>query len=297
MNETIDIRSAIRRRISVRHYKERPVPDNILEDVIISGEKSVALDGSIRVRFHLFKEGRLVTNRMARLTGTRLLFGSAPHFIVATSEDKPLFMVNMGFRMEQMILRATQKGLGTCWIGGMFTEERIRSLMSLEKSERIVALTPIGYPDTSWLGRATHDVIELGAMKQGRRKALREIAFGATWETPLQSDDSELLEALECARLAPSWANTQPWRFLVWQRKVIAVANTKGKYGNVRQGKRYYRLDVGIAMAHFFLVAREMGWSGSWYVTGFDGTRIAIEHAIPEGYEVLGIYERHSYTT
>jgi len=273
------------------------VPDNILEDVITSGEKSVALDGSIPVRFCLAKEGRLVANRMARLTGTRLLFGSAPHFIVATSEESPMFMLNMGFRMEQMILRAIQKGLGTCWIGGMFSEERIRSFMGLEKSERIVALTPIGYPDTSWLGRATHDVIELGAMKRGRRKALPEIAFGATWETPLQSDDSELLEALECARLAPSWANTQPWRFLVCQRKVIAAADTKGRYGNVRQGKHYYRLDVGIAMAHFFLAAREMGWSGRWYVTGFDPARIAVEHAIPEGYEVLGIYERHSYTT
>jgi nitroreductase len=42
MNETIDIRSAIRRRISVRHYARKPVPDNILEDVITSGEESVA---------------------------------------------------------------------------------------------------------------------------------------------------------------------------------------------------------------------------------------------------------------
>ncbi|MFC1964447.1 nitroreductase family protein [Chloroflexota bacterium] len=71
---------------------------------------------------------------MAPLTGMRLLFGSAPHFIIATSEERPLFMMNMGFRMEQMILCATQKGLGTCWIGGMFSEERI------------------GRPDTSMYG-------------------------------------------------------------------------------------------------------------------------------------------------
>ena len=206
-------------------------------------------------------------------------------------------MLNMGFRMEQMMLYATQKGLGTCWIGGMFREERIRDLMGLEKGERVVALTPIGYSDTSWLGRAAHDVIELGAMNQGRRKPLQEIVFGSTWGTPLQLEDSELLEALECARLAPSWANTQPWRFLVCGREVVAVADIRGRHGNVRQGKHYYRLDVGIAMAHFFLAVREMRWSGKWHVTGFDPTKIAIECAIPEGCEVLGIYKRHSNTS
>jgi len=112
------------------------------------------------------------------------------------------------------------------------------------------------------------------------------------WESLLETEDGELLEALECARLAPSWANTQPWRFLVGRREVIAVADSKGRYCNVRQGRHYYRLDVGIAMSHFFLAAREMGWSGRWHATGFDLASVASEHAIPEGYEVLGIYKR-----
>jgi len=155
---------------------------------------------------------------MTPLTGTRLLFGSAPHFIVATSEERPLFMVNMGFRMEQMILYATQKGLGTCWIGGMFSEKRIGDFIGLKKGERVVALSPIGYPDTSLVGRLAHDVIELVAVRFGRRKALPKIAFGPTWGTPLHSPDSELLEALECARLAPSWANHSAMAFFGWSR-------------------------------------------------------------------------------
>jgi nitroreductase len=296
MMETISVRFAIRKRISIRRYQRRPVPEEILIDVVTSGEKSIALDDSIHIQFHLVKEGRLIASRMTPLTGTQLFFGSAPHFIVATSQKKPRFMVNMGFRMEQMILYATQKGFGTCWIGGMFREERISKLIGLRESECLVALTPIGYPDTSIAGRVARDVIELGAMNFGRRKALREISFGPAWEEPLQSGDTELLEALECARLAPSWANTQPWRFLVGQEEVIAVADTRVKYGNVRNGKHYYRLDVGIAMAHFFFSAREMGWSGRWYVTGFDPSEVAKEHGIPDRYEVTGIYKRHNHT-
>jgi len=153
-------------------------------------------------------------------------------------------------------------------------------------------VTPIGYPDSSRYGRFTHDAGELGAMNFGRRKPLQQIAFGPDWGSPLDTEDSQLLEALECARLAPSWANTQPWRFLAGRREVIAVADTKGRYGNVRHGKHYYRLDVGIAMSHFYLAGKEMGWSGRWQATGFDPPTVAVEHSIPAGYEVLALYER-----
>ena len=290
--QPISIRSAIRRRISVRHYESRPVPGEILRSVVKSGETSVALDADIKIHFHLIEEGRLVAEKMMFFTGRRFLFGSSPHFIIATSEEKLLFMLNMGFRMEQMILFATQQGLGTCWVGGMFTEERLSSFLRLEKGERVIALTPIGYPDTSFYGRLMHDIIELGAMNFGRRKPLKQIAFGSHWEAPLATADDELLEALECARLAPSWVNAQPWRFLVSGSEVIAVADASGRYSSVRDGKHYYRLDVGIAMVHFFLAAREMGWSGKWQVTGFNPAQVAKAYAIPTGYEVLGIYRR-----
>jgi nitroreductase len=276
----------------VRHYTSKPVPEEILASVVKAGETSLALDESIRVRFHLIKEGRLVAEQMTFLTGGRWLFGSAPHFIVATSEEKPLFMMNMGFRMEQMILSATEQGLGTCWIGGMFTEERIGAFLGLEEDERVIALTPIGYPDISLYGRITHDIIELGAMNFGRRKPLEQIAFGPEWGSPLETTDDELVEVLECTRLAPSWANTQPWRFLVNGKEIIALADNSGRVSSIRDGKHYYRLDVGIAMAHFFLAAKELDWKGNWHVTGFEPVQVAKAHAVPDGYEVLGIYRR-----
>ena len=70
------------------------------------------------------------------------------------------------------------------------------------------------------------------------------------------------------------------------------MADASGRYNSVRDGKHYYRLDVGIAMAHFFLVAKEIGWDGRWHVTGFDAIQVAKAYSIPQGYEVLGIYRR-----
>lgn len=285
------ISDTIRVRRSIRHYLSQPVPEETLRAVVGAGERSVALAPEIAVRFHLFTEGRVVAERMMIFTGGRWLFGSAPHFIVAVSEEKPYFMVNMGFRMEQMVLHATELGLGTCWIGGMFTEERIGELLDLRPGERIIALTPLGYPDTSLYGRFARNIIEVGAREFGRRKPLEEIAFGRAWGEPLQTTDEVLLEALECARLAPSWANTQPWRFLVTEDGVVALADA-ARPASVRQGKHYYRLDVGIAMCHFFLAARERGWKGSWQISGFDAAEISRKRRVPGSLEVIGIYRR-----
>jgi nitroreductase len=283
-------REAIRRRFSVRHYDSRPVPEEILRAVEKSGETSVALGKNIRVRFHLIRQGRLVAEQMTFQTGRQWLFGSSPHFIIATSEEKPGFMLETGFRLEQVVLFATRQGLGTCWIGGMFTEQRIGDFLKIGKSERVIVLTPLGYPDSSLYGRIAHDVIELGAMNFGRRRPLEKIVFGSKFGSPLETEDEELLEVLECTRLAPSWANSQPWRFLVDGDKIIALAEIRSS--RFYHGKHYYRLDLGIAMSHFYLAAKELGWKGSWQVSGFDPAPVAEQHAVPAGYEVLGIYRR-----
>jgi nitroreductase len=288
----MNIHETIHRRFSVRHYQSRPVPEEILKAVEKSGENSLALDDSIRVRFHLIREGKLVAEQMTFLTGGRWLFGSAPHFIIATSEEKSLFMMNIGFRMEQVILFATAQGVGTCWIGGLFTEERIGALLGLTKGERVIALTPLGYPDTSFYGRTIHTIVHLGGPDIRRRKPLDQMAFGSKFGSPLETKDEELLEVLECTRLAPSWTNSQPWRFVVDGEEIIALADASGRNLSVRDGKHYYRLDAGIAMSHLFLVAKELGWKGSWQVTGFDPAKVAQQHIVPAGYEVLGIYRR-----
>jgi nitroreductase len=45
-----------------------------------------------------------------------------------------------------MILQATAKGLGTCWIG-TFDEVVAKRILGLPRDIRVVAMTPLGYPD------------------------------------------------------------------------------------------------------------------------------------------------------
>jgi nitroreductase len=54
------------------------------------------------------------------------------------------FLVDVGISMQQLILAATNFGLGTCWIGG-FDEQKVKKILEVPQNVKVVALTPIGY--------------------------------------------------------------------------------------------------------------------------------------------------------
>ena len=62
-------------------------------------------------------------------------------------EEKQYYLLDMGISMEHLILAAAEQGLGTCWIGGGFDETIVKQALEIPKEIRVVALTPLGYPD------------------------------------------------------------------------------------------------------------------------------------------------------
>jgi len=190
-----------------------------------------------------------------------------------------------------MILRATALGLGTCWMGGMFKEGAIKELLGEEgQDQRVVALMRIGHHDASWWVRSVQRLIKAGTAYQGRHRPLGEIFFGRKWGVPWQGE-GYLREVLELARLAPSWANTQPWSFIVDEDRITATADATPRWGNVRYCKAYYRLDTGMAMSHLFLAGREQGWLGEWHVRRLESQALITGYGIPPHVEVIGLYE------
>lgn len=48
--------------------------------------------------------------------------------------------------MQSLIHVATELGLGTCWIAN-FSEKELKKAVEIPDDWRIVAMTPLGYPD------------------------------------------------------------------------------------------------------------------------------------------------------
>ena len=81
----------------------------------------------------------------------------------------------------------------------------------------------------------------------------------------------EYAKALEMVRIGPSASNKQPWRVIshnqFWR---FYLRRTPGYYADpikrVLGLCDLQRLDMGIAMCHFELTARELGLKGEWVV-------------------------------
>jgi hypothetical protein len=165
------------------------------------------------------------------------------------SSASPSAAEGLGYTGEGVILEATTLGLGTCWVSGFFRPDAVKDHLALAEGERIFAVTPIGYSEREMTAK---DKLYRTFAGSHKRKLLVKIAEG-----PIAERWQE--KALEAARLAPSAANRQPWRFVAGTNSITVRAD-----GPKDSEKYPKRLDCGIAMLHLELGAQAAGVWGKW---------------------------------
>ncbi len=150
------------------------------------------------------------------------------------------------------------------------------------------------------------------------RKSIRKYK-----STPV--DDKTLELVLEAARWAPSWSNTQCWRFIVVRDSdlknkladtlvgvsdkpnrateamrnapvaIVGCAETRKSGYSVREPKRpvtdkgdWYMFDTALAMQNLVLAAHALGL-GTVFIGAFDAIKVAEILGVPEGYVVVAM--------
>jgi len=174
----MDLYDAIKIRRSIRKYKQKKVPMDVIKRVLDAARLAPSWANMQGVRYIVVTDKEQV-EKVIDATSQKGKFASAPMFIVAISDakwsgnngDMAYYMLDVGIALEHLVLAATAEGLGTCWIG-FFDEERLKEVLAIKKSNRVVALTPLGYPDEAPAARS--------------RKALSEIAFVDTFGKKLE---------------------------------------------------------------------------------------------------------------
>lgn len=259
---SVNILEAISKRVSIRNYQSEPASSADLEEIRRSGERAEALT-DVNMQFLLLSSEQ-IGKGITGIIGNYGRIVSAPHYFVLLSQERDGFMIDSGFRFEHLILEATRRNLGTCWVGGMFNETSIRSTLGVDETWRVVAVTPIGHPAAD--GMASR--LLRGIVRASKRKPLDEIFFWQHHGTPLPQEilsNEKLMRILEAARWAPSWANKQPWRFIISNKEILIYKQAR----QIKDGKDYHLLDCGIAMAHLHLASVELGVGGHWELSSF----------------------------
>lgn len=146
-------------RRSVREYLNEPIPDEVLEELLSAAILAPSAGNAQPWRFLVVREPRLKAGLAQAAYGQSFL-AEAP-VVVAVCAD--LARAKRAYRergvnlyclqdtaaaVENLLLAATAKGLGTCWVGA-FDEGKVAEVLGLAADLRPVALIPLGRPAES----------------------------------------------------------------------------------------------------------------------------------------------------
>ena len=142
----------IKKRRSIRAFENRKVEDDKLMDVLSAGRaaptsynnqefKIVAVRDKIRIGqlFHACNEQDFVKEAPVVL----VCCGTNPEQEMMCGQ--PSYTIDVSVVATHMMLRATDLGLGTCWLGS-FNEKKIKQILDIPDNIRVVTVLPLGYP-------------------------------------------------------------------------------------------------------------------------------------------------------
>ena len=242
----MNIIEAIKERRSVRSFNGTPVSEADKEKLTKAIEDSTdPFGGSVSIRL---KEFDLKDCYKPSTYG--MIKGATVFFLLGIGSDEASAL-SAGFRFEQVVLKATEMGFGTCWIAATFKGSEFDRGQTWPEEEKLTVICPVGVPaKQSFMEKITR--LSLGSKN---RKRFDELFFDGNFKTPLSSD-SRFGLSLQMLRLAPSSTNSQPWRALVDDDIVHFYYKPKSKASV---------LDCGIGMCHFHESEKYQSHNGRFF--------------------------------
>lgn len=154
MKQFTSLMDLIEKRKSIRSYKPQDVEEEKLNYILQAFRKAPSAKNLQPWKLIVVKDKKKI-NDLSIACNNQAFISEAPVLIVACAkedeayEDMGGYMnsypVDIAIALEHLILAATEKGLGTCWIGA-FKEKLVKDLLDVPDNVRVVAITPVGYP-------------------------------------------------------------------------------------------------------------------------------------------------------
>lgn len=246
--------ATIKRRKSVRTFDPKKI-----EDAKIQKLKNYIDD--VENPFHVPVELELLDGQKNHLSSP-VVIGTDTWIAgkVARVADAELAY---GYTFEKAVLFATDLGLGTVWLAATIDRQAFEKAMHLTSEEVMPAVSPIGYAAEK---RSVRESLMRKGMKSDNRKAFSQIFFKDDFNHPISGEEAEEWKIpLECVRWSPSATNKQPWRIVIssdGKSVYFYEKHTKG-YAKKTTGD-IQKVDLGIAICHFEIAAKEKGLNGSF---------------------------------
>jgi nitroreductase len=161
--ETFD---ALAKRASVRDYIHQPVSKEMLGKLVDAGRRAPSARAVEPWEFVVITD-RVMLDKLAGIISTGVFLKQATACIVVFCQDTKYYLEDGSAATENILLAATDLGLGTCWIAGDKKEYcgEVSKLLGIPKPFKLISLISVGW--------AVREV------KQRKRRSLSEVLH---WE-------------------------------------------------------------------------------------------------------------------
>ncbi len=283
----MDYKNLIPKIKSVRDYKEDLVSPKILDEIKNFYQKERKLIDNIDIEV-IVKNRDDVFEQLKGVAGYKENMIDAPHYLVVVSNEEDYYIENTGYICENMMLKAWELGVGSCWITFKNGDE-IKEKLSIDSEKKLTALIALGYDNNKTKivydnvseynpSRADIKVVEDNT---SYRLDVDEVVYIGQWGNSATADDLSnrgLLDGFTYARLAPSTLNRQPWRFII-DDGIVVLALRSDAYVNNYEAK----IDTGIIMLFFESVIDATLLDVEWNIG-----KPEKEYNIPDEYSIVG---------
>ena len=159
---------AIKIRRSIRQFKDKLIPKNILETLVDAGRYAATARNVQPWEFILVTDGETLRKIGALTENGRFITNSAS-CIAVYSKDTKYYLEDGSAATENILIAAASLGIGSCWVAGdkkPYCAE-VSSLLGVPASFKLISLIALGYP------------AEKEALKIAEKRSLKELIH---WE-------------------------------------------------------------------------------------------------------------------
>jgi len=150
----MEVSRAIKNRRSIREFQKKEIPGEIIEKLIEAIIWAPSA-GNLQSRKFYFVFNEKIKKELVEAASGQDFIAQAPLVIVGCTDErislrygergKNLYSIcDVSASIQNLMLEATELGLGTCWVGA-FDEEEVSKILNLPKNLRPVAIIPVGY--------------------------------------------------------------------------------------------------------------------------------------------------------
>ncbi len=216
----MEIIELMKERHSVRQYTDKKIEKEnreVLNALIAKINQKAGLHIQI-----IYDEPKCFNSMMAHYGK----FDGVNNYIALVGE-KSKSDESLGYYGEQIVLKAQELGLNTCWVAMTHGKSKAQ----IDKGEKLVCLISLGYGKTAGVAHKSKKLSEVCNYKKDMPE----------W----------FLSGMEAALLAPTAMNRQKFYFELLPDNSIKITCGKGLYT---------KLDLGIVKYHFEVVSGKVNW-------------------------------------